>query len=164
MLALDVFVVTASFRNVNHPWRWFNIVFHWPSSLLSCQGWRHVGSRWRLWSRGHHGCGSSCGGAAPQAYGQPVEQPAVLNQTPTPAARPEVISIWKHLRLQNQLDCNHCKSASLADLRRILLFRFLFNCVQNENTPGVEYLSTRPRLFKEVTLLLKSMLLPFNKL
>lgn len=47
--------------------------------LSSCQERQHVGCRWRLWPGGHDGCGTSCGGAAPQAHGQPVEQSAVLN-------------------------------------------------------------------------------------
>lgn len=49
------------------------------SLLLSPQEWHHVGCWWRLWPGRHDGRGPPCGGAASQAYGQPVEQSTVLN-------------------------------------------------------------------------------------
>lgn len=48
-------------------WVWF-----------SSQERRHVGRRRRLRPGGHDGRGAARGGAAPEAHGQPVEQPAVL--------------------------------------------------------------------------------------
>lgn len=62
-------------------------------SADDCQDWHHVGCRWRLRLGWHDGRGTPCGGAASQAYGQPVEQSAVLNLDPEPAVHIEVCLI-----------------------------------------------------------------------
>ena len=60
---------------------------------VASQDWHHVGCRWRLRLGWHDGRGAPCGGAAPQAYGQPVEQSAVLNLDPEPAVHAQVCLI-----------------------------------------------------------------------
>ena len=88
--------------------QWTSFMTMWPASLLSsCQEWHHVGCRGRLRPGGHDGRGAPCGGAAPQANGQPVEQSAVLNLH-TPSGLLHLI-LQKHPQLQPQrnVSCVH---------------------------------------------------------
>lgn len=111
----------------------------WPLSLLlSPQEWHHVGCRWRLRPGRHNGRSPPCGGTAPQAYGQPVEQSAVLNLKPEPATHLQVFSILSN---RNTHSCNSYWTATtrrnflpfsvtLADPHHNSLFIFSFSCPQ----------------------------------
>lgn len=118
---------------------WTSSMKMWPLSLLlSPQEWHHVGCRWRLRPGRHDGCGPPCGGTAPQAYGQPVEQSAVLNLKPEPATHLQVFPILSN---RNTHTCNSywtattgrnflSLSVTLADPHHNSFFIFSFSSPQ----------------------------------
>lgn len=115
---------------------WTSFMKMWPLSLLlSPQEWHHVGCRWRLRPGRHDGRGPPCGGTAPPAYGQPVEQSAVLN------LKPAHLQVFSTLSNRNTHTCNSywtattgrnflSSSVTLADPHHNSPFIFSFSCPQ----------------------------------